>query len=474
MGERGPGLVGGIAAGRPLLAAVILSFGVAALSAVGFQKATTSYNDMSLAMLASLALMMTGPAAVASLAPQNFWLRALLAAFAAGLILALRRFLLQTGITFSPFNEGIALAGAATITFFLTLAAPLWRSALSLSLIGLAAVILAAAGGLAVIALETAEAGVIPTVGASLALAVGFGAALSIQIAAAFSRSFAEGGDNSSAAAAAARYAAAPALFALGAGVAAIGVVEFASGAAAASIAASVRVAAMAIAFGAATPLFMLAGALSLKARTEMTAVIENRRREALRPMLAFVRRILPPSSALAASAIFLIAAIVAAFETRTPMTAGDLGLVAAVAVIAAVVFVSLRTALGAMLLLIAAGRIANWAIDIAGLPAPTDAARVAAGALAAALYLQLLFAWRDRRDPRRKTREAVAMALADSLFAYVAASALAASAMAASEAAGLWSEGVEAALLAAALSLIGLFAAPPLMTAIGAFFGRE
>lgn len=474
MGERGPGLVGGIAAGRPLLAAAVLSFGIAALSAVGFQNATTSFNDASLAMLAALFVMMAAPAAVASLAPQNFWLRALLAAFAAGLILALRRVLMQTGLTVSPFNEGIALAGAAFVTFFLTLAAPLWRSALSLSLIGLAAVILAAAGGLAAIALETAEARVIATAGASLGLAAGLGAALSVQIAAAFTRSFAEGGDNVSAAGAAARYAAAPALFALGAGVAAIAAVEFTAGASAPAIAASARVAAAAIAFGAAAPLFMLAGALSLKGRTETTAVIENRRREALRPMLAFVRRMLPPSSALAASAIFLIAAIVAAFETKTPASASDLALVAAVATTAALVFVSLRTALAAGVLLLAAGRLANWAIDLAGLPALTETARAVAGALAAALYLQLFLAWRDRRDPRRKTREAVAMALADSLFAYAAAAAVAASAMAASEAAGLWSEGVEAALLAAALSAIGFLAAPPLMTAIGALFGRE
>jgi hypothetical protein len=473
LGERGPGLIGGIAAGRPLLAALVLSFGAAALAAVGYQQSHLSFANASAAFLAALAIIVLAPASIAAIAPKNFWLRALYAGLAAGVILALRRLMLQTGFTISPFDERIALAVSAACVFVLALGAPLWRAAVGLSLIGLCASILGATTGLSVVALETG-AGDLPTAGASLALAAAFGAVLSIQISAAFSRAFAEGGDNFSAAAEAARSAAAPALFSLGIGVFAIAISAFGAGAGLQAILASARVAASSIAFSLAAPLFMLAGALSLKGKTEMTAVIENRRRAALRPFLSLVRAILPPSSALAFTAIFLVAAIVAAFEAKTPASVAEIASVSAVAVIAAIAFVSLRTALMATLLFAAAGRVAAWGFDLTGVAPPTEIARVVASALAAALSMQLFLAWRDRRNPRRKTREVVQMALADSLFAYVAATALAVAALAASEAAGLWSEGVETALYAAVLATIGLAAAPPLMTAIGALFGRD
>lgn len=474
MGERGAGLIGGIAAGRPMLSGAVIAFAAAALASVAYKNAATPFVDASIAFLAALGLLIAAPAAIAAIAPKNFWLRAIYAGFAAGLFLAARRVLAQTGLSIAPFDEGAALIAAAAATFLLTIGSPLWRAAISLSLIGICAVILGAAAGLAALAIETTGDGIISTAGAGAALAAGLGAALAIQLSAAFARSFAEGDDNYAAAAAAARYAAAPALFSLGVGVAAVTLAEFTAGGSGMIVLSSSRVAAEAIAFALAAPLFMLTGALSLKARTEMTAVTENRRRARLRPLLSAIRSMLPPSSAIAASAIFIILAIVASFETKTAASIGEIAMVSAVAVAAALSFVSLRTALMATVLVASAGRLASWVVDLAGFAAPTETARIAASALAAALSAQLFLAWRDRRNPRRKTREVVQMALADSLFAYVAASTLAVAAMAASEAAGLWSEGVEAALYAGLLMAIGLIAGPPLMTAIGALFGRD
>lgn len=474
MGERGPGLIGGIAAERPVLATSVLAFAAMALSAVGYRAAEASFASVSIAFLAALFVAAGVPPAIAAAAPKRFWLRAIYAGFAAGILLALRRVLLQAGLDIGPFDEGVALAAAAGGVFILALAAPLWRAAVSYSLMGFAALILGAAGGLAALAVETASGGAVHAPGAILALAASLGAALSVQIAAAFARIFAEGGDNATAAGAAARHASAPALFALGLGVSAIALAAFGAGAPLASILASARVAAAALAFALVVPLVALAGALSLKAETEATAVAENRRRASLRPFLAAVRGALPPSSAIAASAILVILAVVAAFEAKTPASVGETALVSAVAVIAAIVFVSLRTALMASALVAISGRLAAWGVDLAGLAAPTETARVAASALAAALAMQLFLAWRDRRDPRRKTREVVRLALADDYFAYAAAAILSVAAMAASEAAGLWGEGIEAALYALALAFIGFLAAPPLMTAIGALFGRD
>jgi len=133
-----------------------------------------------------------------------------------------------------------------------------------------------------------------------------------------------------------------------------------------------------------------------------------------------------------------------------------------------------LRTALMTALMFAAAGRIAAWAADLIGATAPTETARIIAAAFAAIIYAQLFLAWRDRRNPRRKTREVAQLALADSYFSTIAALIIGVAAFAASEAAGLWREGVEAALYAGALGLIGVVAGPALMTAIGALFGRD
>lgn len=474
MGERAPGLIGGIAAGRPLLSSAVLVFGLAALTAQAFKEASASYASASIAFMAALAAMMVLPAALAAIAPRNFWLRLLYASFAAGLFLAARRILAQADVGWSAIDSGIALGAAAGATFLLCAGAPLWRAALSLSLIGLAAAVLGASAGLAMTALESGISGAVATAGASLGLAAGAGAALCVALAARYSRAFAEGGDNVSAATQAAQGVAAPALFAIGVGVLAMMFAARGDSVSLDAALAAARVAAAAISASLAAPLFMLAGALALKARTEATAVRENRRRAALAPLLTLVRKGLAPSSALAASAILIILAIVAGFETATAASAGEYAVVAAVSLIAAVVFVSLRTALITATLLLVAGRLAHWGGDLAGLPALTETARVTASALAAFLYAELALAWRDRRNPRRKAREVVQMALADSYFAYAAASIVAVSALAATEAAGLWGEGVEASLHAGALALIGLVAAPPVMTAVGALFGRE
>lgn len=456
-----------------MLASCVLALGFAALAAVGFERSSAAFNNAAASLLAALAVMAAAPAALGAFAPKGFWLRLLYAGLAAGLILALRRLLLQWNLGVGVFDEGLALAVAAAATFILAAGAPLWRAALAHSLIGVGAMLLGVSGGLAVAAIETAAGATAGAAGASLALGAGAGAALAVQIAASFSRLFAE--DDRDAAAAAARHGAAPALFILAIGVAAIFAVVFSeAGGVLSATLVDLRIALAAIGFAVAAPLIMLPAALSLKPRTERTAVIENRRRAALRPFLDGVRQILPPSSALAASAVWILLAIAAAFETTVAAGIADIGLAAAILFGAALVFVSLRTALALTVFGLVAGKIMIWAIEILGFPVPTETARAAAAMLAAVLAMQMFLAWRDRRDARRKTREVVRLALADSLPGYVASSVLAASAMAATEAAGFWSEGAEAALLTAGLAALGLVAAPPIMTAIGALFGKR
>jgi len=467
-------MIGGMAAGRPLLSGIVIAFAAAALVSVSYRQAPEDFASASLSFIAALSLLAVAPPALGAIAPGNFWLRAIYAGILAGLCLAGRRLVLQSGVSLDRFDADLALLVAAISTFLLALGAPLWRSAIALSLVGLSSAAIAAAAGLAIIGIQLARSGPLPLAGAALALAAAAGAALTVQMASAYCRIFAEGGDNHSAAAGAAKTGVAPALFALMAGVAALALCAFSLGQPEAELMATIWVGAGSIAFAAACALFYLPGSLALKAQSELTAVTENRRRAALRPALTSVRNLLPPSSAIAASAIFLIIAVAAAFESKTRAGAAEVALVSAVAVAAAISFVSLRTALMAALFIAAAGRIAVWGIEIAGLAPPSETARIIAAALAALLTAQLFISWRDNRNPRRKTREVVKMALADSYFAYVASSTVAACVIAASEVGGIWNEGIEAALFFACLAAIGALAAPPLMTAVGALFGRD
>jgi hypothetical protein len=463
--------LGDVAAGRPLLTSSIVAAGLAALAATAYRDAPASFASVSYAYIAALGAMMAAPAAIASLAPRNFWLRLFYASVAAGLILALRRIAMQNGIELGAINFDIALAGAAAATFWLALGAPLWRGTLRLALVGLCAGVLGATGGLSVIALEAARSGAAPAAGAALGLASSTGAALSVIMAGNYAGAFAFGADGREAASRAAAGAIAPALFALALSTLALAAGAFVSDAPP-ETAAIVGAGSLAAAIAAA--IIMSAGALALKTPNEAIALEENRRRAELRPLLQAVRAAGPPSSSIAASAILLIATIVAGFDAASAATIAEIAVILAAFAVALVVFVSVRSALLLVVLLIVASRLTVWSAERFAAETPSESVRVIALALAALLFSRLALAWRDNRNPRRKALEVTQRAIAEGYFSFAAAGVLAVAALAAAEGAGLWDAGAEAALAAAAMATIGGLAAPAFMTAMGAVFGRD
>ncbi len=471
MRENKGSALGDIAAARPLLASSLVACGLTALAATAFRGAPSSFAMVSYAYLAALAVMTAAPAAIASLAPRNFWLRLFYAGVAAGLILAGRRIAMQSGFHPGSFRTDIALAGAAAATLFLSLGAPLWRGGLRLALVGLGAVVLGAAGGLSVIALEAARSGSAPAAGAALGLASASGAALSVIMAAGYAGAFAFGADGREAAGRAAQGAAAPGLFVLALSTLALAASAFVTDeqAGAAAIVASGAVAAALV-----SAIVMGAGALALKVPSEAIALEENRRRAALRPLLQALRAVGPPSASIAASAIFLILTVVAGFDAPSAATIAEIAVILAAFSAALIVFVSVRTALLLVLMLIIASRLTVWGVEQLFAEAPSESARVIALALDALLFSRLALAWRDNRNPRRKALDVTQRAITEGFFSYAAASVLAVAALAAPEAAGLWDGGADAALIAAAMAVIGGLAAPALMTAMGAVFGRD
>jgi hypothetical protein len=463
--------LGEIAASRPILASSIVAVGLAALAAAAYRNAPTSFVPVSYSFITAFTAMTLAPAAIASLAPRNVWLRLFYGGVAAGLILAVRRLVLQGGIDIASLRLDIVLAVAAFAVGVLSLGAPLWRSHLRLAILGLCACALGLTGGLSIVALEAARIGAVPAAGAALGFAAAVSAAFAVFLAGGFSGAFAAGAGVADAAGRAAQATLAPALLAL-----ALTTVSLAAGAflidGSAQSAAIVAAGALGAVF--APTIVMGAGALSLKSATEALAVEENRRRAGLHPILKRVRKIAPPSSSIAAVAIMLITTVVAGFDSQASASLAEIVVILSAFAVALVVFVSVRTSLLLVVMLIIASRLSVWGAERVLGAAPSENIRIVALALAAVLYSPLVLAWRDNRGVRRKAFDVMQRAVGDSYFSYVAASVLALAALASAEAGGLWTSGAEAALFAAAMTLIGAVIAPPLMTAMGAVFGRD
>jgi hypothetical protein len=464
-------VLGDFAAGRPVLTSCVLAFGFMALAATGYRNAPAFFASVSYSAIAALAVMVIAPAAIASVAPRNFWLRLFYSGVAAGLMLAVRRIAVQSGFDLGAFRLDAALAGAAAATLMLALGAPLWRGSLRLSLVGLCAIVLGATGGLSIIALEAARTGAVHAAGAALGFASAAGAAVSVHLASGYASAFALGANGADAAGRAARGVVAQGLFALALGPVALGAGAFIVDAPPGT-AAIVGAGVLAASLGAA--ILLGVGALSLKTPSEAIAGDENRRRSELRPFLQIVRAIAPPSSSIAVSAILLIATVAAAFDVASVATIVEIAVIGAAFAAAMLIFVSVRTALLLVLLLIISTRLSIWGADRIFGEAPGENVRVIAAALAAVLLSRLALAWRDNRNPRRKALDVTQRALAEGLSGYGAASILAIAALASAGAGGLWDAGSQAAVFLAAVVAIGALSAPALMTAVGALFGRE
>ncbi|MFN0022716.1 MAG: hypothetical protein ACKVS5_02325 [Parvularculaceae bacterium] len=471
MRERSFSVLGDLAAGRPLLVSSVIAIGLAALTASAFRGAPASFASVGYSYLAALAVMTTAPAAIASMAPRNVWLRLFYSGVAAGLILAVRRIAIQSGFEPASFSVDIAFAGAAIVTGALSLCAPLWRGALRLAVVGLCAVTLGAAGGLSIIALEAARSGAVPAAGAALGFSAAIGAAFCVFLANVYCAEFSGGAGGAVAAARAVRAISAPALLSVCLAIVALGAGAFLAGM---PLQSAAYVGAGVMAVGLVASILMGAAALALKAPTEMTAIEENRRRAGLAPLLRALRATAPPSTSIAASAILLIATVVTGFDAASAASLAEIVIIAAAFAVALVAFVSVRSALLLVIMLIVGTRLSLWGAERLLAEAPAENVRVIAAALAAVIYSHIVLAWRDNRSPRRKALDVTGRAIADSASSYAAASVLAAAALASADAAGLWEAGSEAALFTAAVLLVGAASAPVLMTAMGAVFGRE
>ncbi len=466
------GAIGALAANRPLLISVVFAFGLTALAVAGFssQPGGRAMSAYAVSCFVALAL----PAIATSFAPAAGFPRAV---FAVGLALGLLAISLL-----APWESHSTLAvaglsgttfriGAALLLWFVLLR-PLFGDAPGLAMAAPLAAALGAFGASGLLALEALAR--IDVLGAVASLSVAMSCLVGVGVAGDFTRAFAGGARADEAAGDAAHLAVAPAVFSA---LATAGV--FSAGLAPGAEALdwswrAVFYGAGGVALATATALVVTASTLSLSNVTEEIAVIENYRRQNFRRWWRPFRQALPQSSAIAFTAILLILTVVALFSGFDALAPVKLTLLAVCSLAAWVTFVSIRTGLFVFLALFASVIMIDWSYAIVGVVSPGLLVELTVIAFAAALFGQIGIAWRDARNPRRNAREATEAAMVDGGYRYLGSAAFALAAFAVAQTSGLWSDGGAAALYLAAYCVFGFFIAAPLMTSIGAVFGRD
>lgn len=412
------------------------------------------------------------PLLLAAATPRRSGLRILfflvVGAAAAGLLFAADR-----GFALSPyiFAPPKALTIAA-LSFFAVLAAiePFFNGGFRLSLAAPFAALLGASGAAGFLALE----GVLkaPQTAAALSVALAAGVIGGVGVGADYASSFARGASPRVAAANGGHTGVAPAMFAILAVCAFFGLhswsvnygaVEWPElwGAAGAVLLASV------------VSLVIGVAALSISKQSEQVAVDENRRREWFAGIWSPIRRILPAQTALAASAIAGILAVVALFEVGLTAPFSFLVFLGGVWAAAALVFVSLRTSLLIAGLLFASAIFADYGYSVFSVSGPGLLERLTALTLTAIALAQLTVSWRDAGDIWRNARDVAQNAMSGGLRRFLLALGAGASSLVVSAHSFGWSAGFDAAAYFLATGAVSLVLAPIMMIALSARTSR-
>ncbi len=469
-GER-LGLVGGLAADRPVLVATVLAFGASALAAVGVndaREAGIGSSDLADLLLTFLVLPVL-PLMLAAIAPRKLAGRL---AFVAGVALAL---LAVDAAAPSLQLDWLApdrrlLAAAFILTLVLVLIAPACGAYARLAFIGAAAAVLGAAGVAGALRYEGIP---LDQIGLATALGVALGVVVTVGIAADHAALFARGADKRRAAGLAARQAGAPALFAVTVCAAAFPV-RAQNAPLGGETLDLVWVSGLAGAVSILCALFIMAGALSLHRVTETLAVEENARTQTQRRFWRPLRNILPTRSAFAAIAIIGIILVIAAFELALAPAWRDIAFVGVLSGGAALIFFSLRAGLFVFATLVTASVLSLWVARLIGVAIPEAPMDTAGLALAGVVFGQFALAWREARSPRLNARETMEAAMTDGTGRYLISLSSGAAALYAAGVSGAAPQASSAAGYALCLGLIGALMAPVLMTALSGLTGRD
>ncbi len=472
MREAPVGILGAFVAERPYLSIGLLAPGLAALAVVGARQAGVGAGETIALLTLTAALILVAPMAIAAAAPRGGFA---LAGFAVAILAitimltATDMRLIQLPVSIPPPPRALVLAAFAYFAFLAALA-PLARNVTRLGVLASFGAALGVAGAAGYLALEgylDADGGAI-----AVALALTLGVGTGVNVAADFSNFFAAGENRQRAAAAAGHSAVAPSAFSLMALI----IFLFLYSLTAYEGALDLRLiwagfTTSAAAIG--TALVAVVGGLVLSNISERAAVDENRRRrwfaERWRPM----RLALPASTAMAAIAIAGVFFVIAAFEVGIIAPVRFIVFILLLCIAAALAFVSVRTSTLIALNLAVSAILADYAIAVIGVAAPTTGDRFAALTLAAIALGALTVSWRDAGDTWRNARDIVENALSDGLRRYLFIVGAGAASLYVTEYALSWSGAVPTTIYFLMVSLIALIIAPAAMTAMSARFRR-
>ena len=160
----------------------------------------------------------------------------------------------------------------------------------------------------------------------------------------------------------------------------------------------------------------VLCAAIGVLARArfgEQVAVDENYQRRWFVENWKPIRTVLPPSTSLAVTAIFGVAAVICAFEVGVMAPLSVLVLFSFVCVAALVAFVSARTTLLILLILLLSSLFARYFYSLLGTDVPGVHEQLFVYALHAFALSQLTVSWRDANENWRKGAEVAQAAMA-------------------------------------------------------------
>jgi hypothetical protein len=454
-----------MAADRPLIATIVLTFGLTALAVMGVSDpgASSGARWTLVSSLAGAAAMFVVPFASAAIAPLRLWQRlAFVAAVAAVAILA---------IVFAPF-DGVKPAILAAPAFFAVILVgffPFFGPVARQGFLAILPTLLGLAGAVGFLSMRHVIEDTL--LGPTLAVALALGASIGFSSVAEFAAAFSRGADRRLAAGKAASENVGPFAFDVLVAAAAFGALTGGTSMASFSVASLAGAAAL---LTGVIALFAATGALALKKPSEALAAEENWRRQSFRQFWRPIRAALPPSSASAVVAIVAIVIIAIAFYQGAPVTISHVLFMTAAGALASLIFFSLRSGVLVFFLLIAGLVLSKWIWGLAsagGLGRHDEAAVLA---LVAALFGQLALSWREARNPRLNARETTEAAMSSGARLYITSALSGMASFLAMDVAGVWPMGAEAAAEAGVILTIGLLMAPAVMTTLSSAVRRE
>ena len=472
MQEPPAGIVGKLAASRPVLAISILSAGLIALGVAGARQLGGEQAGMIASYAGSALLVVAAPLALAAMQPREFLRRilfyAVITLFAAVFLAAdLGRITLPFSIAAPPLAHILA---ALSLMIYISVLTPLGFNVARLSVASSFAAIIGAVGGAGYLAIEALWGLKAGAIAVALALTVGVG--IGVSIGADFARFFAGGASQKNAAAGAGHNAIAISAYSLLVVAAYFAVQSFDANFGAVEwriVWAGITASAAAII----AVLVIVTGSLVLFRLSEQVAVDENYRRLWFAANWRPVRLALPPTTAGAVTAIAGVFVVIALFEAGFAAPLSLAAFFALVWLAAIITFVSLRTSILIVALLAVSAVLSDYVYAIFALETPALAERLAGLAFSALAIGHMMVSWRDAGDNFRNPRDVTEYALNDGLRRFLFVVGGGAAAIFVSLQSFAWHGGLASIAYFLMTSMVALILAPAMMMTVSTQFKR-